>query len=50
MNNIEMVLEKQRNYFNSGATRDLDFRIDKLSTLKKSIVKNEKQISRGSMG
>ena len=44
MNNIEMVLEKQRNYFNSGATRDLDFRIDKLSTLKKSIVKNEKQI------
>jgi len=44
MNNIEMVLEKQRNYFNSGATRDLDFRIDKLSTLKRSIVKNEKQI------
>ena len=44
MNNIGMVLEKQRNYFNSGATRDLDFRIDKLSTLKRSIVKNEKQI------
>ena len=44
MNNIGIILEKQRNYFNSGATRDLDFRIDKLRTLKKSIVKNEKQI------
>ena len=44
MNNIGIILEKQRDYFNSGATRDLDFRIDKLRTLKKSIVKNEKQI------
>ncbi|MBZ9689561.1 aldehyde dehydrogenase [Clostridium estertheticum] len=44
MNNIQMVLEKQRNYFNTGATRDLDFRIEKLVNLKKSIKKNEKQI------
>ena len=44
MNNIQMVLEKQRNYFNTGATRDLDFRLEKLSILKKAIKKNEKQI------
>lgn len=44
MNNIQKILEKQRDYFNTGATRDLDFRIEKLSILKKSIKKNEKQI------
>lgn len=45
MNDIEMILEKQRNYFNTGATRDLEFRMEKLSILKKSIQKNEKQIA-----
>jgi aldehyde dehydrogenase (NAD+) len=45
MNDIQMILEKQRNYFNTGATRDLEFRMEKLSILKKSIQKNEKQIS-----
>ncbi|MBU3145903.1 aldehyde dehydrogenase [Clostridium sp. CF012] len=44
MNNIQMVLEKQRDYFNTGVTRDLDFRIEKLCTLKRSIKNNEKQI------
>ena len=44
MNNIQKILENQRNYFNTGATRDLEFRIEKLSILKKSIKKNEKQI------
>ena len=44
MNNIQMVLEKQRAYFHTGVTRDLDFRMEKLNTLKKSIQKNEKQI------
>lgn len=44
MNNIGMILEKQKNYFNTGATRDLDFRVDKLCALKKSIKKYEKQI------
>jgi len=44
MNNIQMLLEKQKKYFNSGATRNLDYRIEKLSTLKKTIVKYEKQI------
>ena len=44
MDNIKMILDKQRTYFNTGATRTLDFRIEKLSILKKSILKNEKQI------
>ena len=44
MTNIQKILENQRNYFNTGATRTLDFRIEKLRILKKSIVKNEKQI------
>jgi aldehyde dehydrogenase (NAD+) len=44
MNDIQIVLEKQRSFFNTGATRDLDFRIESLNTLKKSIQKNEKQI------
>jgi len=44
MNNIQRVLEKQKNYFNTGVTRDLNFRIEKLRKLKESIVKNQKQI------
>lgn len=44
MDNIQMVLEKQRNYFNTGVTRNLDFRMESLNILKKSIQKNEKQI------
>ena len=44
MDDIQRVLEKQRNYFNTGATRDLDFRIEKLCSLKNAIKENEKQI------
>ena len=44
MDNIKIILEKQREYFNTGATRNLDFRIEKLSVLKRSIKKNENQI------
>ncbi len=44
MNDIQRVLEKQRAYFHTEATRDLDFRMDKLRKLKKTIQKNEKQI------
>lgn len=44
MSKIKRVLEKQRKYFDTGATRDLDFRIEKLRALKKSIKNNEKQI------
>jgi aldehyde dehydrogenase (NAD+) len=45
MSDIKRILDKQRNYFNTGATRALDFRMEKLSILKKSIQKNEKQIA-----
>lgn len=44
MDNIQRILEKQKSYFHTGATRDLNFRIEKLSILKNSIKKNEKQI------
>ncbi len=44
MNDIQTLLKEQRSYFNTGATRNLDFRIEKLGVLKKSIKKNEKQI------
>jgi aldehyde dehydrogenase (NAD+) len=44
MNNIGAILQKQREYFSTGVTRDINFRIEKLNILKKSIVKNEKLI------
>ncbi|MGH4118987.1 aldehyde dehydrogenase [Clostridium sp.] len=44
MNNIQEILEKQRGYFNTGQTRDINFRIEKLKMLKQSIVNNENQI------
>ncbi len=39
------LLKKQREYFLSGTTRDVDFRIEKLIQLKESIIKNEKDIA-----
>lgn len=44
MNNIQEILEKQRGYFNTGETRNVNFRIEKLKILKQSIVNNEDQI------
>jgi aldehyde dehydrogenase (NAD+) len=44
MSDIKRILDKQRNYFNTGATRALDFRMEKLSILKEAIKKNEKQV------
>lgn len=44
MNDIKRILDKQRNYFNTGATRSLSFRMEKLKVLKASIKRNEKQI------
>ncbi|MGK0466924.1 aldehyde dehydrogenase [Clostridium sp.] len=44
MNNIRKILEKQRIYFNTGETRNINFRIEKLKILKQSIVNNENQI------
>lgn len=44
MDNLQSILEEQRNYFNTGATRSLGFRIEKLKILKKIIKENEKEI------
>ncbi|BCJ99253.1 aldehyde dehydrogenase [Anaerocolumna chitinilytica] len=44
MKNIEMLLERQRSFFEKGNTRNIDFRIRQLLNLKKSIKNNEPQI------
>ena len=41
---ITQLLEKQRQYFYSGATLNLDFRISALKRLRASIQKHEQQI------
>lgn len=41
---ITQLLEKQRQYFYSGATLNLDFRISALKRLRASIRKHEAQI------
>ena len=41
---INQLLDKQRQYFYSGATFDLDFRISALKRLRASIRKHEDQI------
>ena len=41
---INQLLDKQRQYFYSGATLDLDFRISALKRLRASIRKHEDQI------
>lgn len=42
---MEELLKKQRQYFSSGKTRSLDFRVKKLLKLKESILENEKSIT-----
>lgn len=44
--NIDDLLEKQRNYFRSGATLPVDFRIQMLKKLRKAVEKYEAEISR----
>lgn len=44
MSGIKKVLEKQREYFNSGKTRPVSFRIEQLKRLKKAVTDNEKHI------
>lgn len=41
---VRTLMAQQREYFNSGETRDVDFRIKNLKTLRKSIVKYEHEI------
>ncbi len=44
MPDIKGIIEKQRLYFESGITKDLNFRIEKLKALKEAIAKNEPEI------
>ncbi len=41
---LDEILEEQKNYFKSGATLDIDFRIDKLKILKSTIVNYKEKI------
>ena len=43
--NIDEILEKQRLYFQSGATLSVDFRIEMLKKLRNVITKYEKEIA-----
>lgn len=45
MMKIEQILEKQRSYFQSGATLSVDFRIEMLKKLRTCIQKYEKEIN-----
>ncbi len=44
MTNIDDILTAQEQFFKSGRTRDLDFRLENLSRLKKGIIQNESAI------
>lgn len=41
---IQGIVKKQRDFFRSGQTKDLSFRIKQLKNLKKEIIENEKEI------
>lgn len=41
---INLILQKQREFFASGKTKNIDFRIEQLKALKKAIIKNESKI------
>lgn len=42
---IELLVKKQRSYFEKGKTRDVSWRLAALKTLKRSILKYEKEIN-----
>ena len=44
MNNIKDIILKQKNYYLSGETKDINFRIDNLKKLKRLIKENEEII------
>lgn len=44
MLSIQKILQKQRQYFESGATKDISFRIEKLKILKKAVMENKQKI------
>ena len=44
MNPFQNILAGQRQFFNSGRTKDLDFRLENIRRLKKAIIQNEAAI------
>ena len=42
--NIEAIVESQRKYFNTGATRPVEYRLDALKKLRSALVANERAI------
>jgi len=41
---IKQLIERQRTFFNSGKTRQVDFRIDQLRALKSAIIRHERPL------
>ena len=46
MENIDKIMQKQRKFFNAGKTKDVNFRIESLKKLKKSILEHEDDIKK----
>lgn len=46
LQDIENVLEEQKNYFNTQVTKDIEFRINQLKILKEGIIRYEEEISK----
>lgn len=42
--NIAELMERQRSFYNSGATKDVDFRLAQLKKLKQMVESKEKEI------
>lgn len=46
MKNIDKIMQQQRKFFNTGKTKDVNFRIESLKKLKKSILEHEDDIKK----
>ena len=46
MDNIDNIILKHNEFFKTGKTKDIKYRLDKLKTLKKSIISHEEDIKR----
>ncbi|MEH2151212.1 aldehyde dehydrogenase [Nostoc sp.] len=44
LSNIGNIIETQRDFFQTGKTKDVNFRIEQLTTLKQAIIEHEKSI------
>lgn len=44
MLSIQKILQKQKQYFESGVTKDISFRLEKLKILKKAVLENKQKI------